>query len=240
MFTEIFLEYNTKIYSDENYRLSAISSHFNALILLGFAREFQMNENWSLITRFNWTHYSNGSTKAPNLGLNIPTIGLGVHKKFKSKTNYKEVNVFPNPNWHFLFAGSIKQFKIEGPFYPLYILSVEKNISRKRRNYWSLGSDFIFDHSVKDQLASSLDSSARYFDNIKITAKASWNIPIGNLQISLQAGSYLKNSLFKKQFIFQRMALRYRFTENIGATISMRSHFAKADAIELGLIYTMP
>ena len=234
------LEYNTKTYSDENYRFNAISSHFNALILLGFKKEFSISNKWSIGTRFMWTHYSNGATKAPNLGLNIPTIGLDITHYMPSTNSIKEKNeVFSNPKWQFLFNGSWKQIKAEGSWYPAFILSVEKNISKKRRNFWGIGSDLICDMAMQDMLLWQGDSNTTFANNIKIAIKGMWTAPIGNLQLSLQAGTYLKNSYFSKQFIFQRLALRYRFTENIAAAISLRAHFAKADAVEVGLVYTL-
>mgnify|MGYP001439703972 CR=1 FL=1 len=234
------VEYNTKKYSDINYRFNSIGSHFNAFILLGFTREFKISDDWRISARFNWSHYSNGATKDPNYGLNIPTAGISIQKYFKpKKENAKSLHIYDNPNWQFLASGSMKQLRIEGPVYSTYMFSAEKNISPKKRNYWSLGSDLIFDQSMQDLLTDIGDSSTNFSDNIKITLKGAWNVPLENLHISLQAGIYLKNAYFREEYLFQRLALRYRFTEQLGASISMRSHYAVADVIELGLMYTL-
>lgn len=234
------LQYNTKIYSDENYRLNAISSHFNALILLGFSREFKISDNWSLSTRFNWTHYSNGSIKAPNLGLNIPTVGLSVQHYFKPQYSKKDPIIYSNPTWQFMLNFSSKQLKAEGLLYPVLMLSAERNISPNKRNYWGLGTDIIYDRSMRDKLFYAGDSSTAESDNLKVTVKGTWTVPLERLQISLQAGTYLVNSNFSKEFVFQRLALRYHLNDNIAAGVSLRSHFAKADVIEFGLMYCLP
>lgn len=238
------LEYSTKTYTEENFAFNAISSHFNALIMLGYRRIFSLTPQWKLNTELRWTHFSNGSTKAPNLGLNIPTLCLGLQYRWdvseykpKSKTMQNNLNV---GNWTFIGTGSWKQVKAEAHICGAYSLQVEKNISPKRINSWSIGSDLIVDYTMNDRLTEFSDTVVPFSNNIKLSLKGGWTVPIGRLHIVLQAGSYLKNSNFKKEFAFERLSLRYFLNENVGVDVGLRAHFAKADAIEYGVVYRLP
>lgn len=238
------LEYHTKVYSEENCSFGAVSSHLNALIILGFKRLFPIAPSWNLKTEFLWTHFSDGATKAPNLGLNIPTLGLGVEYKWKMKPERlasRKTQTFESPGrWQFVATGSWKQLKHDGKTCPAFSASVEKYFKPRAISSFSAGTDLIVDYSMNNKLTEFNDTVVPFSNNVKITLKAGWEVAIGKLQIHLQAGSYLKNSNFQKEFLFERLALRYFFTDHIGANVGLRAHFAKADAIEFGVVYRIP
>lgn len=236
------IEYNTRTYTEDNFAFNAISSHFNALIVIGYKRIFDLTPHWKINTELRWTHFSNGSTKAPNLGLNIPTLCIGMQYRWESNNpdrNAPEADL-KEGKWTFIGTGSWKQVKAEANTCPAFSLSVEKNISHRRINSWSIGSDLIVDYTMNDKLTEFNDTVVPFSNNIKIAFKGGWTVPVGKLQIVLQAGSYLKNSNFEKEFVFERLSLRYFLNEKIGLHIALRAHFAKADAIEYGIVYRLP
>jgi len=57
---------------------NAIGSHFNSMIGFRFGTGWQLNERWTLQSSLSYTHFSNGASTLPNLGLNIPALNLGV------------------------------------------------------------------------------------------------------------------------------------------------------------------
>ena len=62
----------TKVYDPEDNVLSAaVSTHLNAMIVAGVESRFVFGNN-SAILGLDMTHFSNGATKVPNLGLNLP------------------------------------------------------------------------------------------------------------------------------------------------------------------------
>jgi len=238
------LEYNTKTYTEENCSFNAIGSHLNALIVLGYKRVFELTPNWKLKAEFLFTHFSNGATKAPNLGLNVPTLNLGFDYSWnmsdeKIAKKKMQRNIYSGP-WQFIGTGSWKQVKHDGKTSPAFSLSAENFIQLNAKTIAGIGTDLILDYSMNNRLTEFSDTIVPFSNNLKIAVKAMWTVPIGRLQIHLQAGSYLKNSNFKKEFAFERLALRYFFTDHFGLNVSLRAHFAKADAIEFGAVYRIP
>jgi len=234
------LEYNTKTYTEENCSFTAIGSHLNALIILGYKRVFKLTPNWKLKAEFLFTHFSNGGTKAPNLGLNVPTLNLGFDYSWnmsEEKISKKKMqpNMYPG-HWQFIATGSWKQVKYEGKISPAFSLSGEKFFRPFRRSALGAGADLILDYSMNERITEFNDTVVPFSNNIKVAVKGLWTVPVGRLQIHLQAGTYLKNSNFEKEFVFERLALRYFVTDHIGLNVGLRAHFAKADAIEFGAI----
>lgn len=235
------LEYSTKTYTEDHYAFNAISSHFNALIIVGFRRTFRLSTNWNADASLLWTHFSNGATKAPNLGLNIPSLGLGLRYQWNATgDNHTLQEDLPAGQWNLSVNGSWKQVSADLRTMPAFCISAERNISPAKMNSWSIGSDIILDFSVNEKISAFSDTLVPFSDNLKIALKAGWIVPVGKLHIVLQAGSYLKNANFSKEFAFERLALRYYFYKNWGAMIALRAHFAKADAIEFGITHNLP
>lgn len=234
------IEYNTKTYTEENCSFNAIGSHLNALIVLGYKRVFEITPSWKLKTEFLFTHFSNGSTKAPNLGLNIPTLGLGIeyswHMKHETLDKKKTEKQLDSGDWQIIGTGSWKQVKYEGKVCPAFSLSGEKFFTPYYASSFGAGADLILDYSMNERITEFNDTIVPFSNNIKVAVKGLWTVPVGRLQIHLQAGTYLKNSNFQKEFVFERLALRYFLTDRIGLNASLRAHFAKADAIEFGIV----
>jgi hypothetical protein len=65
----------------ENYTNIAIGSHYNIFANTNFEAQIR-TKNFVFYTDFGLTHYSNGGSKMPNLGLNIFAASLGL--KFKT------------------------------------------------------------------------------------------------------------------------------------------------------------
>ena len=124
--------YVTKVFDQEtNVKNVAISTHLNALICLGIEGHIQLAPRHQLIYSFDLSHLSNGSSKVPNLGLNMPNFGLGYAYRLKNESSRvalsKEV---PQPflkDWklHLLGVLSAKEiFPTSGKKYPIYAVSV--------------------------------------------------------------------------------------------------------------------
>lgn len=235
------LEYNTKTYTKENCAFNAIGSHFNALIIIGYKRTFHLLPALNLNTELLWTHFSNGATKAPNLGLNIPTLGLGLQYQFHSKKdNAKEKNVEDQSlpgSWQLIVSGSRKQVKYDGKVCSVFCLSGEKYFKPDNNSSFGAGVDLILDYSMNERITEFSDTIVPFTNNFKVAIKSLWTVPVGQLQIHLQLGTYIKNSNFDKEFILERLSLRYFIKDNLGLNIALRAHFAKADAIEFGVVY---
>ena len=71
-----------------NYLNIAIGLHINMYANINLEAQIRM-PHFIFYTDFGITHFSNGGTKHPNLGLNIPAISMGV--KYKTFNIVKKV-----------------------------------------------------------------------------------------------------------------------------------------------------
>ena len=79
------LAYGTKYYDPlENILGMAVSTPVNAQICLALESRIRFKQN-SIIIGLDMTHFSNGATKVPNFGINVPYVSLGLLKFRTSK-----------------------------------------------------------------------------------------------------------------------------------------------------------
>lgn len=235
--TRVGLEYNTIKYTEESFMFNALGSHFNALICVGLMGRFSVS-NWTPFFFLSWNHYSNGAIKMPNLGLNIPVLGVGLSYKFQQKSDtlvrYEEVR---RPGMlDVAVSGSLKQKKYEGPYSPVFTFIVNKTFGYTKLSRWSAGLDFIYDQSIYDNLMLFKDTVARAWDNLKLGYHFGWTYPVGWLEITFELGSYVKNFYFKKEHLFERLSYKYFVSKRFGLFTALRAHYFKADVIEWGMI----
>lgn len=237
------LGYLSRIYSEENFKNNAIGSHFNAFISLGLTQRLHITRNLDLSFSVGWTHFSNGASKAPNLGINLPSARFSIdylfHKPYRIDQSVENAIIEVPPKLMLFGSISFKQIRIDGPHYTTQNLMAEYAFAQNSKRSWIIGTDFTLDLSMQAKMADDNEALGPFSQNLKIGLKTACHFHIDDLTIVLQAGSYIKNVNFNKEFIFQRLALRYKMNKKAYFHIALRSHFAKADAIEFGLGYRL-
>ncbi|MFY7990078.1 MAG: acyloxyacyl hydrolase [Fluviicola sp.] len=239
------LGFVTKVFDQQtNPKNVAVSSHVNALLCLGVSGRWQFSEKHSLIYGLDMTHFSNGASKVPNLGLNIPYISLGYGYRIGlSAPGSVEpaTEIVKTPwlrNWKFTAIGILSSkeiFPTTGKNYPVFALS---NMVHKR-----------FREKVGMEVALDLVSKQSIFDYRAYIPKTQWTIfqvgayigymlPLDRLNFSLGMGVYLKDRYDADDEFYHRVGMRYRFDNGLLLNLVLKSHWAKADYVEWGVGYT--
>lgn len=239
------LGYITKVFDQEtNPKNVAISTHVNALICLGIEGKINIGERHQLNYSFDLTHLSNGATKVPNLGLNMPNFGIGYSYKLRAenKTMRKPVYVRIQKsfarNWktHVMGILSVKEvFPTNEKKYPVYAISLQE---RK-----------LFRPKVGMEVAFDVISKQAVFGYKRYIPKTQWSIlqmgifvgyvlPLDHLQFVIGMGKYVKDRYDPDGQFYHRVGMRYQFDNGITANLVLKSHWAKADYIEYGVGYT--
>jgi hypothetical protein len=134
----------------DNYKNNLISSRFNYTFGGRLNYEFKAGR-YSINTGIGLIHFSNGSMRVPNLGINVPTLHLGLGLNPKEKVELKKDSLPPfQKNWNFTFsaAGGIKRvYPVNGPAYFLSSYSIYAGRTLSRKSTLSIGTDFMFDPS---------------------------------------------------------------------------------------------
>lgn len=238
------LGYVSKVFDPEtNNKNVAISAPINALLCLGLQGRWKFTPKHALIYSFDVTHFSNASTKVPNLGLNMPYLGIGYAYSFAGKKNsYCNPLVVPHTpffsNWKFHLVGIISKkevFPTSGKKYPIYAINSFFSKRFKQKVGMEFGCDFISKQSLFRYKAYIPKTQWSIF---QIGTYAAYVLPFDKLKLVLGMGVYLKDRYDADNEIYHRVGMRYQCDNGLLLNVLLKSHWAKADYAEWGIGYT--
>jgi hypothetical protein len=233
--------YSTKVYdpSDSLLILSmAISSRFNAMVCLGLESRFEFKDH-SLTLGIDMTHFSNGASKVPNLGLNLPFLSLGYGyriKKAVNDTTYHH-NKF-EPYWQFGGVGIVSSkeiFPTGGKQYPVYAASALGRRYFKRNVGMEVSFDFISKQAIYGYRTEIPKTQSEI---IQLGVFAGYLLPLDHLHFVIGMGYYVRDKFQPEDPMYHRVGLRYIFDSGLNLNLVLKSHWARADYIEYGIGYT--
>lgn len=229
----------------KNRKNMAIGSNLNGEIQLAFIYQTKLSSRATLKTGLGFTHFSNGSVRVPNLGINMPSLLLGLQVGYgKNTLNLADTaNAFkPTRKKHELllnyafkerFTAKPRQFKIVSAGYRWL-----KPISPVRR--WYLGADLVWDpthpytHDLKNP-----NPRVAIDNSTELGALIGHRYDIGRFGLITDIGFYLLNPYQTKYFSYQRIGFRYELNPNWFINSTLKIHFGTADYFEWGLGYKL-
>jgi hypothetical protein len=224
----------------ENHQNLLISSHINAAIQLDFESRIKIAK--SLYTNFDIgiTHFSNGSFKTPNLGINNASASIGLNYYLpENKISTHTINIPTSyKKYHFeilLAAGSDQRDPPGGNSFFASTLSFTalKQTSPKALNGISL--DVFYDLSVKSRILTDSIPFHSNFDAIRSGIYFDHEQLLGRTSIVVGLGTYIIDHYKKDGNIYDRFGFKFRLSENIFANVTLKAHYAKADFVEWGI-----
>lgn len=236
----IGLGYGTKRYDPEtNIYNMAIGSHLNALVNLALESRFQFGKNM-LSFNLDMTHFSNGATKVPNLGINVPYVSFGYSRRIKEADEIPEGYVCEPYKKNFEFGaiglGSLKQiYPTGGDFYKVFGLNFigRRFFNVKRGMEVSL--DLISKQTVMDYHP---DVEKTQIDILQLGGFVGYIIPMNKLHVMIGMGAYIRDKYDPDGPLYHRLGIRYRLDNGLNFNLTLKSHWAKADYVEYGIGYT--
>ena len=234
----------TNVYNKHtNPKNVPMSTYLNAIICLGIQGRWYIKPEHALIYSLDMTHFSNGSSKVPNLGVNMPFIGLGYEYTFKKKeaanfepTKFERVPFFKSWNVSLVGIVSDKQiFPTGGKRYPVFALSgmLYKHFKPK------VGMEIALDVISKQSIIHYSEYIPKtQLSILQIGAFVGYNIPLDKFRFVVGMGAYLKDRYNPDAFFYHRVGMRYQCRNGLLLNLVLKSHWAKADYIEYGIGYT--
>jgi hypothetical protein len=233
----------------DNHRNFAIGSHLNAMVSLHFNYRYRLSDFITLTTSAGLTHFSNGSMKTPNIGINIPSFSVGL-SSFLSKPNpYLDRKLLPEL-YLFEFDGK-RWFSIEpalavgykdmtqqlGGSFMVYNLSVAilKPVSLKGK--LGLGVDASYDASHPAELERRNRAFVGNWAIVKPGLSVMYEMVMSQTSFVFQLGSHLGGLENSRGNIFQKIGLKRHFNENFFGSILLTAHLGRADYIGFGIGY---
>jgi hypothetical protein len=214
----------------------AIGSSVNALMCFALKQSWRWN-NTALTLGIDMTHFSNASYQMPNLGINVPFLSLGVQRFFKERSTEKLPTELERPEFTFGLTAiaSAKEMRPLGVGrYPVYAgnFFARKYLSPKG------GVEAALDVIYKVGLLSHPSyPQAAALDPLQLGLFLGYIQSFDRLHFIYGAGVYLRDVLQPDESIYIRLGTRYALTKHLEALMTLKTHYAKADYMELGLAY---
>lgn len=238
------LSYITKRYDSISNPINiAISSPINLYASLGLNLSYRLSSRVSANIGFSGSHFSNGSIKKPNYGLNILTGNFGLNYNLNKHTKiHKSITEFEidNSRWLAIVSGGYKETGDPGgSMYGIGTITIEYSKSWKTLFRYGTSFDFMYDGSTFVHFR---EDSVKYKSRLKASKLGSaLMIELNLYRLSAYAnfGVYLYNHDKQISAIYQRIGLRYRITKSLYTQFSIKTHLNVADYVEVGIGYRL-
>jgi hypothetical protein len=241
-FDPISNKYNLSIGAGESFMIDA-----------GMNLQWQLTNRFELITGFSLTHFSNGTMKIPNFGINT------VAPKITLRYNFYDPPVFRiqdvpryNPKNEWLissFVGVINvvfdsvivsiREKYRGLYFPIFGVSTVFNRQISYKSRFGVGVTVTYNGSINAQIAvenSKLEADdGPLSDKIQLSIYPSYELAISKLSLIFQPAFYLYRKKTKNQSpdFHQRIGFKYYITRKFFMGMTLRDYaFHVADFIE--------
>jgi hypothetical protein len=233
------LGYLTKRYERvENYKNDVTGSHLNAAIQFNFETRYRLADQLYFNFNVGLTHFSNGSFRTPNLGINNPSVNGGFTYQFHRSGEFVATDhstVIKKLQVDVLYSAGVKEiYPPTGKKYVAHTLSstVMKPVSRKVR--LGIGLDVFYDLSLIRAFRNSNETVPDDFKIVRSGIHVGEELMIGKLSILLQMGAYWLDQFKEDGSFYHRIGFKYLLGQHLFANLTLKSHFARADYVECG------
>ncbi len=247
------ISYATNPYDeDDNFRNIAYGSHLLSatMVYLNYKKE-NLIGGLGLQTGLGIIHYSNANFKAPNKSTNTFVFNIGVNYRLETelpeyvRKEKGEVSGGEPIGFGFAVRGGINESDVVGsgqlPFYTIAAFA-DKRINKK--SSVQLGTELFFSEALKRFI--DFRATGRFDDGItgdedskRAGIFLGHELRINKISILTQLGYYVYYPFDFEGQMYNRMGTRYYFSKNIFGSITVRSHAAKAEAVEFSIGYRL-
>ncbi|UII23249.1 acyloxyacyl hydrolase [Fulvivirga ligni] len=238
-------EYNTEKYDREtNNKNNLLSTDINGAVLFEAGYRREVTPQLFFLSSISLTHFSNGSLKKPNSGINIVSANAGIAYKFnyqpKEYIFKDEPKAERSVGFTATLASGMHAYSRQGTGqHPFFVLSgtVDKRLNHKSAlglavewfGSLSMREDIKYDWHLMDE-----PNKPSW---MRLGVAFSHELFVSRLSVLTQAGYYVfdEYDYFGKMYL--RIGLRRYFKNKMYTSILLKSHGAKAEAFEFGIGY---
>jgi hypothetical protein len=230
----------------ENHKNTVLGTHLNGYAGYRLIAIIPLGKNLRMETGIGISHFSNGGTRLPNLGINIPTAEIGIAYHFNSKNVQLIADTSAaSAKQNFLSCYASTGFTTINPpgqkEYPAYNFSAQFERKVNNKSKWLAGTDLVFNASHLAEYRSDttvhLDSDLQ---NLQWGIKGGYELTMGNMSFPMEMGIYLYSINTDDRLFFHRLGIRYHFNEHWSAQVCLKLHWANASYFEWGIGYSIP
>ncbi|MCH2046128.1 MAG: acyloxyacyl hydrolase [Saprospiraceae bacterium] len=244
-----FAVINKPYHPNKNPVNNVIGSYLNNNTSFRLGASIYLGKHMELRPSASFTHYSNGASQFPNLGINILSFHMGFCYKFNPITleelrldrQLRKAEFEWNKRVQFcgiLSVGYRESEGWKGPKYPIFVGSFDAGMYVARNNRLKLGIEYEYNassHHFFRQLGV-YDESKLKLKSSRVAAFIEDEILVGRFGINSRLGFYLTRDELQPMFMFVRLTIRYYFTDPYQkgkvapwAGISLKAHMLDAE-----------
>ena len=237
------LSYNFNPYDEINNPGNVfIGSYRNCYVNFALLLNYHITPKWVTSLSLGFKHFSNGSFKQPNYGINLVPVSVSVSyspKGIKPFEGEKNTPRFIRHNQYniALIAGS-KNYNEGEPNYLKAALSINWLRALSYKYKGGLGFDIFY--SAKAGPRTGTEST--FSNSMSYAVVGSWEWSLNrHLYVPVAFAVYLKHSEAngERDPFYERVGIRYRFNNNMFAGVTIKAHKGVADFFEWTLGYTL-
>ena len=209
--------------------------------MLNYKKE-NIFKNFGLQTGLTLIHYSNGNVKAPNSSINSITFNIGANYIFD---NEKSTEYMPsteeNIKYNFAFRTGVNESDvIDTGQYAFYVVSAYADKRLNRKSAIQVGTDVFFSNFLKKHIqykavAFPEDNVSGDEDYKRVGVFVGHELFISKTSFITQLGYYVYYPFDFEGHVYNRIGLKRYFGEKVYAALTLKSHGAKAEAVEIGI-----
>ncbi len=242
------LAYNTNPYDKiENPKNIAFGTHVlsSTYLMLNYKKE-QLFNRVGLQAGLSLIHYSNANVKAPNTSINTIALNVGLTYNLKDENpdyidNLIEAKFTEPIKYNLAFRTGINQSDIIGSGqFPFYILSAYADKRLSHISAIQFGADVFFSNFLKEliyyQSVSFPEENVSGDEDYKRAGLfVGHELFINKMSVVTQLGYYVYYPFDFEGRTYIRIGLKRYFGNKFFAAITLKSHGAKAEAVEFGI-----
>lgn len=233
--------YGSKIWDlRENHQAAVLGSHFNASLTIQYSASIFRTEKFDLRSGLRITHFSNGAGQIPNLGIN--NFGAFVGFYFNKNALQPPIDYELKPEiekWRTTLSFTAGVKEIQPPMskkYPTFSMTLLRERRFTYKSSVGAGLDLFYNTSLI-KLMERENNISKNTEAVQAGLLLSYSMHFDRFELKMQNGFYIHSNWKNDGPVYHRFGLRYRCTKNLFTQFTLKTHFAKADFMELGLGY---
>ncbi|MEO8588774.1 MAG: acyloxyacyl hydrolase [Flavobacteriales bacterium] len=224
----------------ENTKQIAIGSRINTAIQV--MPEYRYHcDRWMFTSGIGIDHWSNGSVKLPNLGLNYLSANIGASYALRDAVAINTVmapSAFTAPHREQLITAACGVSESGRPLngqYTVFSLNGQVQWRVGKKGTLGCGAD-VFNKGALATVHEELEGSDRA-ELTQVGVHGAGSLLFGRAELFMNVGAYVYTPVPDEAPLFQRLGFRYRSGRHLVWNISLKSHYAVADHWEFGVGY---
>jgi hypothetical protein len=225
-----------------NFTNNVLSNRWSCVMQMGLFYNYAIDKHWQIKTALQLTHYSNGAYKLPNAGVNVMTASIGTSYTFYPENIIyaPKMDIDFSKKWYLQIAlsGSLIEAEVNQPYKHKVInvgIYTGRDLSQTHRLLG--GVDISWNDGIKYQIEKKYTDSSSKPDYRRVSIVIGDEINFGKMSFNIHFGTYLykKFENIADMPVYQRYGLKYYWHKNIWTGVSLKTHLATAESIELTL-----